>query len=266
MTYNFLQGGAAVNVIARHHGIVTKVVDVGVDYEFTALPGLHNCKVRRGSANFACGPAMTRAEALKSIELGIQLTREATTKNLFLLSAGDMGIGNTSSAAAILCALTGTAPAAVAGRGTGIDDATLARKICAIEKGLAVNQPDADDPVDVLAKIGGLEIAAMTGMILAAAALRIPMVLDGFISGAAALLARKFNPHVSDILFASHLSAERGHAIMLRELELPPVLDLQMRLGEGTGACLLMGLIETAVKVMCDMATFASAGIKEKLP
>jgi nicotinate-nucleotide--dimethylbenzimidazole phosphoribosyltransferase len=265
MTYNFLRGGAAINVMARHHGVETEVVDVGVDCQFAHLAGLRDCKVRRGTASFARGQAMTRAEALRSVELGIQLTQEAAAGNLFVVGAGDMGIGNTSSATAILCALTGTAPAVAAGRGTGIDDATLARKISAIEKGLGLNQPDPNDPLDVLAKVGGLEIGAMTGVILAAAAYRIPMVLDGFIAGAAALLAQRWCPHVGDILFASHLSAEQGHRSMLEELRLAPVLDLEMRLGEGTGACLLMGFLEIAVRIMGEMATFASAGVGEKL-
>jgi len=265
MTYNLLNGGAAVNVLARHHRIDTEVVDVGVDYEFAAARGLRDGKVRRGTANFARGPAMTRAEAVRSVELGIELVREAAAKNLFLLGAGDMGIGNTSSATAVLCALTGVAPADAVGRGTGIDDATLARKIAAIERGLHINRPDANDPTAVLAKVGGLEIGAMTGVILGAAAFRVPLVLDGFISSAAALLARRFCPHVRDMLFASHLSAERGHGLMLADLQLSPVLDLQMRLGEGTGACLLMGMIEASVKVMLEMATFESASVKEKL-
>jgi len=265
MTDNFLKGGAAINVLARHYGVDAEVVDVGVDYEFAAPGGLRNYKIRRGTANFARGPAMTRDEAVRSVELGIELVREAAAESIFLLGAGDMGIGNTSSATAILCALTGAAPADVVGRGTGIDDATLARKIAAIERGLEVNRSDANDPLDVLAKVGGLEIGAMTGVVLGAAALRMPMVLDGFISGAAALLAHRFAPHVRDILFASHLSAEKGHRLMLDELNLVPMLDLQMRLGEGTGACLLMGLIEASVKIISEMATFESAGVKEKL-
>jgi len=265
MTDNFLKGGAAINVLARHYGVDAEVVDVGVDYEFAAPPGLRNYKIRRGTANFARGPAMTWDEAVRSVELGIELVREVAAESIFLLGAGDMGIGNTSSATAIICALTGAAPADVVGRGTGIDDATLARKIAAIERGLEVNRPDANDPVDVLAKVGGLEIGAMTGVVLGAAALRMPMVLDGFISGAAALLAHRFAPHVRDILFASHLSAEKGHRLMLDELNLAPMLDLQMCLGEGTGACLLMGLIEASVKLIGEMATFESAGVKEKL-
>jgi nicotinate-nucleotide--dimethylbenzimidazole phosphoribosyltransferase len=264
MTYNFLDGGAAINVLARHHGVDTKVVDVGVDHEFAVPSGLQNYKIRRGTANFAQGPAMTRDEAVRSVELGIRLACEAAREDLFLLGAGDMGIGNTSSATAILCALTGAAAADVAGRGTGIDDATLGKKIAAIKRGLHMNRPDPKDSLDVLAKVGGLEIGAMTGIILGAAALRVPMVLDGFISGAAALLAQRFCPHVLDILLASHLSAEIGHKLMLEELKLAPILDLHMRLGEGTGACILMGLIESAVRVMREMATFESAGVKEK--
>ena len=263
MTYNFLTGGAAINVLARHYGIDTEVIDAGVDYDFHAPRGLHERKIRRATANFARGPAMTRAEALRSVELGIELVREAAG-NIFLLGAGDMGIGNTSSATATLCALTGLPPADVVGRGTGIDDATLARKIAALERGLEINRPDADDPIDVLAKVGGLEIGAIAGVILGAAELRLPMVLDGFISGAAALLAQRFSPHVLDILFASHLSAEKGHRLLLDELNLAPVLNLQMRLGEGTGACLLMSLIEASVKIMGEMATFESAGVGEK--
>jgi nicotinate-nucleotide--dimethylbenzimidazole phosphoribosyltransferase len=265
MTRNFLAGGAAINVLARHYGVATEVVDVGVDYDFGELPGLRSCKVRRGTANFAGRPAMTREEAIQSVELGIQCARQAATENLFLLGAGDMGIGNTTSAAAILCAITGAAPVDAVGRGTGIDDATLNRKISAIARGLEINRPDARDPLDVLAKIGGLEIGAITGVILAAAALRVPMVLDGFVAGAAALLAMRFSPHVRDVFFAAHLSAEKGHRLMLEELELAPMLDLQMRLGEGTGACLLMGLMEAAVKIMREMATFQSAGVGEKL-
>ena len=265
MTRNFLSGGAAINVLARHYGVEVEVVDVGVDHDFAGARGLKHYKIRRGTANFTHGPAMTREEAVSSVEIGIRLAEAAARKNIFLLGAGEMGIGNTSSAAAILCALTGVEPANVAGRGTGIDDTTLGRKIAAIESGLGANRPDAGDPLDVLAKVGGLEIGAMTGMILGAAALRVPMVLDGFISGAAALLAQRFCSHVRDVLFASHLSAEKGHELMLAELKLTPVLNLNLRLGEGTGACMLMGLIEAAVRILGEMATFDSAGIEKKL-
>jgi nicotinate-nucleotide--dimethylbenzimidazole phosphoribosyltransferase len=266
MTYNFLRGGAAINVLARHHGVEVEVVDIGVDHEFSNAQGLRNCKVRRGTNNFSLGPAMTPSEARQSIETGIRVVEEVALKNLFLLGAGEMGIGNTSSAAAVLCALTGAAPRDVAGKGTGIDDATWRRKVGTIERGLEVNCPDPQDPLDVLAKVGGLEIGAMTGVILGAAAFRIPIVLDGFISGAAALIAQRLCPQTHDFLFASHLSTETGHVLLLEALELPPVLDLNMRLGEGTGACILMGLMEAAAKILGEMATFESAGIEKKLP
>ena len=266
MTYNFLRGGAAINVLARHYGVDVEVIDVGVDHEFSNAPGLRNCKVRRGTDNFSRGPAMSRPQAVQSIEIGIGLVEEATAENLFLLGAGEMGIGNTSSAAAILCALTGAQPQKVVGKGTGIDDATRERKVAAVKRGLELNRLDPKDPVDVLAKLGGLEIGAMTGVILGAAAFHIPMVLDGFISGAAALLAQRLCPHVHDFLFASHLSTETGHALLLEALALPPVLDLGMRLGEGTGACMLMGMMEAGAKILGEMATFESAGVEKKLP
>jgi nicotinate-nucleotide--dimethylbenzimidazole phosphoribosyltransferase len=265
MTYNFLRGGAAINVLARHYGVEVQVIDVGVDYEFANPAGLRNCKVRRGTDNFSRGAAMSRPEAVQSIETGIRLVEQIALENLFIVGAGEMGIGNTSSAAAMLCALTGAAPRDVVGRGTGIDDSTWRRKVAAIERGLDVNQPDPKDPLDALTKVGGLEIGAMTGVILGAAAFHIPMVLDGFISGAAALVAQRLCPHVHDVLFASHLSTETGHGVLLEALKLPPVLNLEMRLGEGTGACILMGLIEAAAKLLGEMATFDSAGVEKKL-
>ena len=264
MMLNFLRGGAAINVLACHYGIDIEIVDVGVDCDFNETSGLRSDKIRRGTANFSKGPAMTHDQAMCAVELGIELAREAARENVFLLSAGDMGIGNTSSAAAILCAITGAAPARIVGRGTGIDNATLERKIAAIARGLEINRPDSNDSLDVLAKVGGLEIAAITGVIIGAAALRLPMVLDGFISGAAALLAHGLSPHVRDMLIASHISAEEGHRVMLDHIKLKPILDLKLRLGEGTGACIAMGLIEAAVKIMAQMATFKSAGVKEK--
>jgi nicotinate-nucleotide--dimethylbenzimidazole phosphoribosyltransferase len=211
MTYNFLHGGAAINVLARHAGVEVEVIDVGVDHEFSPLKNLRSFKVRRGTGNFARGPAMTREEAERSLAVGIRLAEEAARQNLFLVGVGEMGIGNTTSAAAILCALTGAAPRDVAGSGTGIDDATWGRKVAAIGRGLELNRPDPKDPLDVLAKVGGLEIGAMTGAILGAAASRIPMVLDGYITGAAALLACRFCPGVKDFLFASR-HAERTSA------------------------------------------------------
>lgn len=265
MTYNLLRGGAAINVLARHFGVEVEVVDVGVDHEFPFTPGLRGFKVRRGTSDFSKGPAMTRAEALESIRVGVELASEAAKKAVFLLGAGEVGIGNTSSAAAILSALTGLPVREVAGRGTGIDSATWEKKVDLIERGLSVNVPDPRDPMDVFTKVGGLEIGAMTGLMLGAAALRLPVVLDGYISTAAALLAHRLNPLVSEVLFAAHLSAEPGHKLMLREISAAPFLDLQMRLGEGTGACIGMSLIEAAVKIVREMATFDSARVSEKI-
>jgi nicotinate-nucleotide--dimethylbenzimidazole phosphoribosyltransferase len=176
-----------------------------------------------------------------------------------------MGIGNTSSAAAIFSALTGLPVSQTAGRGTGIDSATLEKKVRLIERGIAISRPDSQDPVDVLSKVGGLEIGAMTGLILGAAAHRLPVVLDGFISTAAALLALRLSPQAAEFLFASHLSAEAGHELMLKEIAALPLFDLRMRLGEGTGACIAMGLIEASVKLLGEMATFESAGVAEKI-
>jgi nicotinate-nucleotide--dimethylbenzimidazole phosphoribosyltransferase len=265
MTYNFLRGGAAINVLARHYGVDLKIIDTGVDHEFIAAQGLRNCKIRRGTDNFSLGQAMTREQARQSIETGIRLVEEVASQHPLLIGAGEMGIGSTSSAAAILCAFTGASPRNVVGRGTGIDDAALERKIRAIERGLELNRPDPTDPLDVLAKVGGLEIGAIAGVVLAAAAWRIPLVLDGFVCGAGALVAYRFSPSVREVLFASHLSPETGHRSLLKALDLAPLLQLEMRLGEGTGACLLMGLIEGAVKIMDEMATFESAGIRQRI-
>lgn len=265
MTYNFLAGGAAINALARYYSVDIEVIDAGVDHDFPPHEDLRALKVKRGTENFTRGPAMTRAEAEALVDGGIRCVEEAAAKEQpFLLGVGEMGIGNTTSAAAVLCALTGATPREAAGSGAGVDAAGWVRKVAAIEKGLALNRPDKNDALDVLAKVGGLEIGAMTGAILAAAALRVPLVLDGFIAGSAALLARAFCPRVTEFIFAAHVSAEKGHRAMLNELGLVPLLDLGMRLGEGTGACLAMGLIEAAVKLMREMATFESAGVAGK--
>ncbi|MGH7767404.1 MAG: nicotinate-nucleotide--dimethylbenzimidazole phosphoribosyltransferase [Candidatus Binatia bacterium] len=265
MTFNFLHGGAAINVLARHFGVDVEIVDMGVDHDFAPVDGLRSYKIKHGTDSFARGPAMTRADARQSLETGIRLAEEAAARKLFLLGAGDMGIGNTASAAAILCGLTGLSVREAAGRGTGIDRETYERKVAAIESGLRCNRPNPNDPLDVLAKVGGFEIGAIAGLALGAAAFRIPMVLDGYIGSAAALLACRLNAGIKDFLFAGHLSTEHGHRAMLDELRLNPLLSLHMRLGEGTGACIAMGLIEAAVKVMREMATFESAGVAGKI-
>jgi nicotinate-nucleotide--dimethylbenzimidazole phosphoribosyltransferase len=265
MTYNFLSGGAGINVLARHFGVQVEVVDVGVDHEFLSLPGLRQLKVRRGTSNFARGPAMTPEEAVRAVEVGIALAHEAADRPVFLLGVGEMGIGNTSSAAAVFSTLTGLPAREVTGHGTGIDAATWEKKVALIEKGISVNLPDPKDPLDVLSKVGGLEIGAITGLILGAAAFRLPLVVDGYISSAAALLACRLSPAVTGFLFASHLSAEWGHKAMLREISSEPLVDLQMRLGEGTGACIGMSLIEAAAKILREMATFESASVAENI-
>jgi nicotinate-nucleotide--dimethylbenzimidazole phosphoribosyltransferase len=266
MTYNFLSGGAAINALARAFAVDIEIVDAGVAHDFSPDEKLRKLRIKRGTDNFTRGPAMSRAEAEASVEAGIGCVAEAAANDTpFLIGVGEMGIGNTTSAAAILCAMTGAAPGEAAGSGAGVDAEGFARKVAAIERGLTLNRPDRHDALDVLAKVGGLEIGAMAGAILGAAAHRIPLVLDGFIAGAAALLARALCPVVRDYLFAAHLSAERGHRAMLRELGLEPLLDLDMRLGEGTGACVAIGLVEAAVKLMREMATFESAGIAGKI-
>jgi len=263
MVYNFLAGGAGVNVLARHNGVEVRVVDMGVDHDFGVLPGLLGRKVAWGTRNFAKGPAMTREEATAALEAGIGLAIDAKREGIAMLGTGEMGIGNTTPSSAIIAAFSGKTVQEVTHRGTGINDAALANKVRVIEQGLALNRPDPGDPLDVLAKVGGLEIAGIAGLVLGGAANRIPVVVDGFISTAGALVAYELQPLVKEYLFAAHNSVEIGHAFMLERIGLEPILDLQLRLGEGTGAALAMGLIEAGVKVMTEMATFEQAGVSE---
>ncbi|HMN04021.1 nicotinate-nucleotide--dimethylbenzimidazole phosphoribosyltransferase [Geobacter anodireducens] len=263
MVYNFLKGGAGINVLARHVGAQVRVVDIGVDHDFGDTPGLIVRKVARGTRNFAQGPAMTREEAVAALEVGIGLANEAKQEGVALVGTGEMGIGNTTPSAAIIAAFSGLPVPAVTHRGTGIGDGALANKVRVIEAGLALNQPDPKDPIDVLAKVGGLEIAGIAGLILGCAANRLPVVVDGFISTAGALVACELNPHVRDYLFAAHQSVEVGHRAMLDRIGAAPILDLQMRLGEGTGGALAMGLIEAGVRILTEMATFEEAGVAE---
>lgn len=263
MVFNFLRGGAGVNVLARHSGAEVRVVDVGVDYDLDPQPGLIVRKVAKGTANFAKGPAMTREEALAAIGVGIDLAAEAKAEGVSMLGTGEMGIGNTTPSSAIIAVISGKTVREVTHRGTGINDAALEKKISIIEAGLAINRPDPADPLDVLAKVGGLEIAGIAGLVLGAAANRLPVVVDGFISTAGALIASELHPHVRDYIFAAHQSVEIGHRFMLERIGVEPILDLHLRLGEGTGAALAMGLIEAGVKVLKEMATFAEAGVAE---
>ncbi len=264
MVHNFLRGGAGVNVLARHVGVEVRVVDIGVDHDFPTLPGLLLRKVMRGTRNLAQGPAMTSQEAMAAIEVGLDLARAAADEGVQLLGGGDMGIANTTSSSAITAVLTGASPRLVTGRGTGIDEATHAHKIQVIEQAIARNRPDPADPLDVLAKVGGLEIAGITGLILGAAARRLPVVVDGFISSAAALIATRLAARAGDYCIAAHLSVETGHRVQLEAMHLAPLLDLDLRLGEGTGACLGMGLVEAAVRIATEMATFGEAGVSER--
>ncbi|MEK8127019.1 nicotinate-nucleotide--dimethylbenzimidazole phosphoribosyltransferase [Paenibacillus filicis] len=262
MVLNFLNGGAAVNVLARQAGADVVCVDIGVNAELSH-PELVSRKVRKGTANMAAGPAMSREEAEAAISVGIDLVGELVERGYRMFATGEMGIGNTTASSAILTVLGDTDPAAATGRGTGIDDERLKHKQQVISRAVALNRPDATDPVDVLAKVGGLEIAGLVGVILGAARHRCPVVIDGFISSAAALLAARIAPLSASYMIASHLSQEQGHARLLERIGLSPMLRMDMRLGEGTGAVLAFPLIEASVRIMKEMATFADAGVSQ---
>ena len=263
MVFNFLAGGAGINVLARHAGAEVRVVDVGVDYDFGDAAGLINKKVARGTSNFAKGPAMSRDEMLAALRVGIELADQCKAEGVALVGTGEMGIGNTTPSSAIIAAISGIPVQELTHRGTGINNEALQNKIRIIEKGLAVNNPDPNDPLDVLAKVGGLEIAAIAGLVLGCAANSIPVVIDGFISTAGALIASQLHPNVRDYIFAAHQSVEIGHRYMLKQIGAEPVLDLNLRLGEGTGAALAMTLIEAGVKILKEMATFEQAGVSQ---
>jgi nicotinate-nucleotide--dimethylbenzimidazole phosphoribosyltransferase len=261
MVENFLRGGAAVNVLARQAGARVVVADFGVATPLGPPEGLVVRRIGAGTANMARGPAMTRAQAVAAIEAGAALAVEAIAGGADLLGTGEMGIGNTTAASAITAALTGAPADAVTGYGTGLDESGRARKVAVVRRALEVNALDPADGLDVLAKVGGFEIAGLVGVILAGAAHRIPVALDGFIAGAAALVADALAPAARDALFASHRSAEPGHALALRHLGLEPYLALDMRLGEGTGAALFVMLARAAAAIHAEMATFKSAGV-----
>lgn len=265
MVLNFLRGGAGINVLARHVGARVVVVDIGVAQELEPHPDLVSRKVALGTGNIAHGPAMSRQRAVEAVEAGIEVVEGELAKGMDILGVGDMGIGNTTASSAIAAAITGAPVARVTGRGTGVDEERLRHKIEVIERALEVNRPDPADPLDVLSKVGGFEIGGLAGAILGAAAHRVPAVLDGFITGAAALIAVGLAPQVRDYLIASHRSVEVGHSLVLEHLGLKPLLDLDLRLGEGTGAALGIFLVEAAVKILSEMATFAEAGVSEAL-
>lgn len=263
MVMNFVSGGAGINVLARHAGAEVAVIDIGVDFDFGGIGGLLAKKVVSGTKNMLKGPAMTREEALKCIEVGIELANEFHKKGHALFGTGEMGIANTTPSSAIAAVITGRPVSEVTGRGTGITDDSLRAKTNVIERAIAVNNPDPGDPIDVLSKVGGAEIGGIAGVCIGGAANRVPVVVDGFISTAGALIACELEPGVKDYLFAAHRSAEQGHRVMLEKLGLRPILDLDMRLGEGTGAALAMLVIEAGLKIYKEMATFQDAGVSE---
>ena len=264
MVLNFVRGGAAINVLAHQARARVTVVDIGVNADFEQMPGLVRRKVRCGTRNMAQGPAMTREEAGQALQVGVDVLNEEAANGLDLVATGDMGIGNTTPSSAITAVMTGLPVAQVVGRGTGIDDQGLERKIKVIEQALQVNQPDRNDALDVLHKVGGLEIAGLAGVMIAAASRRIPIVVDGFISTASAMIAVSLAPGVREYLISSHQSVEIGHQAMLKHLKLKPLLDLNLRLGEGTGSALAFHLIEASTRILREMATFEEAGVSDK--
>jgi len=269
MVRTFLGGGAGINAISRQVGADVWVVDMGVcaDLETTGLKGVDRLrveKVGRGTANFVKGPAMSRVQAQRALLIGFDQATRIIEQGTDLLGTGDMGIGNTTPAAAVGTVLTGASLAEMVGRGTGVDDAGLARKREVVRSGIEINRPDRKDGLDILSKVGGFEIGGIAGAILAGAFHRRAVVIDGFISTAGALIADALCPTVKDYLFAGHCSAEPGHHVMLKHLGLDPILDLGMRLGEGTGAALAMGVIESAARMFREVMTFEEAGVTNK--
>jgi nicotinate-nucleotide--dimethylbenzimidazole phosphoribosyltransferase len=264
MVENFLNGGAAVNVLARHAGARVVVADLGVAGPLPSHPALRNRKIAPGTQDMTRGPAMTQAEAVQAVEAGIALVEEERARGADLVGVGEMGIGNTTAASALVAALTSATVESVTGHGTGVDAAGRRRKVDAVRRALEVNQPDPADALGTLAKVGGFEIAGLVGVILAGAAYRLPVVLDGFIAGAAALVAARLKPDLRGALIAAHRSSEPGHSRVLEALGLEPYLDLDMRLGEGTGAALCISLARAACSVLAEMATFKSAGVSDR--
>jgi nicotinate-nucleotide--dimethylbenzimidazole phosphoribosyltransferase len=266
MVRNFAAGGAAINVLCRQLRIEPRIVDVGVNGEFEPELRIVRRKIAPGTRNFLREPAMTLAQASAALEIGITLATDAAGEGFDLLGAGEMGIGNTTSAAAITAALTGCDPEAAAGPGTGITEIQRQHKADVIRRALALHRPNPRDPLAVLAAVGGFEIAALAGLLLGAASRRLPVAVDGFIASAGALVAARLAPEVLGYLFFSHRSAEPGHALLLEAIGARPLLSLDLRLGEGTGAALAMSLVDSAVRLYNEMATFDAAGVSERSP
>ncbi|RLC28876.1 MAG: nicotinate-nucleotide--dimethylbenzimidazole phosphoribosyltransferase [Deltaproteobacteria bacterium] len=263
MVFNFVAGGASINVLARHASAKVMVADLGVNHDFSKeLPIFHK-KVRKGTSNIAKGPAMSREEALRSICAGIEIVEELCgSQPVDILGTGDMGIGNTTPSSAVIAAFSGIDPEKVTGRGTGVDDKTLKHKVGVIKKALEINNPDPSDPLDVLARVGGFEIGGLAGLVLGGAARGIPVVCDGLISTAGALVACEMAPLAKEYLFASHRSVEAGHRYMHERLGLSPILDLNLRLGEGTGAAIAMEILDASTRVLAEIKTFDEVNIE----
>lgn len=261
MVKNYLNGGTAIAIFAGHVGAELVLVDIGVAAELPSAIGLHQEKIAYGTGNIASGQAMTREQARKAIEVGIRIAQQEIAKGSRILGLGEMGIANTTPATAIVACYSSKSPQELCGRGTGISDEIFATKIRVIERALAVNQPDSNDPIDVVSKVGGLEIAGLAGVILGAASGGAAVVLDGLITTAAALIAVKIAPNVKDYLIGSHISTEPAHKIALDIVGVPAHLHLDMRLGEGTGAALGMSLLNAALHVINDMKTFGEAEV-----
>ncbi len=266
MVYNFLRGGAGINALSRHAGVDVFVVDVGVDWHFQIenVGGLITRKINMGTNNIAKEPAMSAGEAVRSIEVGIGLVQDAVEKGYNFISVGDMGIGNTTPSSAVMSSLTGLNPDEIVGTGTGIDNKVLEHKVEVVKNAILFHNPDPDFPIDVLSRVGGFEIGGIAGVILGGASRRIPVMVDGFVSTAGATVAIGLCPEVSNYIFFSHKSAEGGHGLILQKLGVVPILDLDMRLGEGTGAVLAMFIIEAGVKAYNEMATFEEAGVSKR--
>jgi nicotinate-nucleotide--dimethylbenzimidazole phosphoribosyltransferase len=267
MLRNFAAGGAAVSVLARRFGYQLRVLDVGVQADTSGAPfaGVTYRRMGSGTRNFLNGAAMTREEALRAIEIGIEIAGEFAVSGVTLIGIGEMGIANSTSATALISAITEISPGRLAGRGTGLDDAGLKHKIDVVARGLARHRGVFDDGIEIVAALGGFEIAAMTGVCLGGAAAKVPVVVDGFIATAAAVAANKIFPGLTEHMFFRHRSAEGGHREVLEWLRVRPILDLEMRLGEGTGAAIAMSTIEAALDLFHQMATFQSAGVSEKI-
>jgi nicotinate-nucleotide--dimethylbenzimidazole phosphoribosyltransferase len=264
MVLNFIRGGAAINVISRQIGARVIVVDIGILGKTSSFLGIIHRKVAAGTHNMCQGPAMTLDQAVQAVETGIDIVNAEVGRGLDIVGTGEMGIGNTTASSAICALMTGRTVEEVTGRGTGLDDSQLQNKIEVVKKALEVNHPDVDKPLEVLAKVGGLELGGLVGVMLGAAAQRVPVMLDGFISGAAALIAVGICPQVKDYLIAAHVSVEPGHRHLLEHLGLKALLDLNLRLGEGTGAAAGISLAEISCRILSEMATFAEAGVSDR--